>query len=52
MNLVRDLGLGVNDVISHLAWHRWRVQQAFRLFQWAVAQREGGHAALGDDPFK
>jgi hypothetical protein len=53
MNLVPDLAFtGVNDAISHLACRRWRVQQALRLFQWAVAQREEGQATLPHDPFE
>ena len=41
-----DDSTGANDAISHLACRRWRVQQGLRLFQWAVAQREHGQAAL------
>ena len=43
---------GVNDAIPLLACHRWRVQQSFRMFQWALDKREQGQAIMTEDPFE
>ena len=42
----------MNDATSHLACRRWRVQQTFRLFKWAVSQRVEGQAILPAEPFE